>query len=70
MSENADFLTAALKIRNRYLNILEASLTGTLYGDARIDFWSGAIYDPVKRSLGRDWPGVAQTMIGTSGCVT
>jgi O-methyltransferase len=54
-----------LKLRNRYLNLMEASLTGTLYGDRPIDHWSGGTYDPIKRSLGRDWPGLAQTMIGT-----
>jgi hypothetical protein len=29
----ADFATAALNIRRRYLNLLEAALTGDLYRD-------------------------------------
>ncbi|WP_246680928.1 TylF/MycF family methyltransferase [Mesorhizobium sp. B3-1-9] len=66
MNDSHDFLTAAVKMRNRYLNLLEASLTGTLYGDAPIDPWTGGQYDPNKRALGRDWPGLAQTMIGSA----
>lgn len=66
MNDSHDFLTAAMKMRNKYLNILEASLTGTLYGDAPIDPWTGGKYDPNKRALGRDWPGLAQTMIGSA----
>lgn len=53
-------------MRNRYLNLLEASLTGTLYGDAPIDSWTGGKYDANKRTLGQDWPGLAQTMIGST----
>jgi hypothetical protein len=30
---STDFLTAALSIRNRYLNLLEAALTGSLPQD-------------------------------------
>lgn len=66
MTDSNDFLTAAMKMRNRYLNVLEASLTGTLYGDAPIDPWTGGKYDPNKRALGQDWPGLAQTMIGSA----
>ncbi len=65
MPKNDDFLTSVLKIRNKYLNILESSLTGVLFGDSPIDQWSGGVYDPTKRLLGRDWPGLAKTMIGT-----
>jgi len=62
---DGDVVTAAMKMRNRYLNLLEASLTGTLLRDAPIDLWSGGAYDPHKRALGRDWPSLAQTMIGS-----
>jgi O-methyltransferase len=51
-------------LRERYLDLLELSLTGILLGDAPIDWWSGGIYDPDRRRLGMDWPGLAQTMIG------
>jgi O-methyltransferase len=66
MIGSTDLLTSILKVRNKYLNILEASLTGTLHEDPPIDHWSGGVYDPTKRLLGRDWPGLAQTMIGTA----
>jgi O-methyltransferase len=65
LDQNHDFLNSAMKMRNRYLNLLESSLTGTLHGDAPIDPWSGGQYDPNKRALGRDWPSIAQTMIGS-----
>jgi O-methyltransferase/8-demethyl-8-(2,3-dimethoxy-alpha-L-rhamnosyl)tetracenomycin-C 4'-O-methyltransferase len=49
-------------MRNKYLNILEASLTGTLLRDPPL---SAASYDPAVRHVGNDWPSHAQTMIGT-----
>jgi O-methyltransferase len=51
-----------LRLRNRYLDVLEASLTGTLLGDRRL---LGLPYDPERRHVGADWPSLAQTMIGT-----
>ncbi len=50
------------RLRDKYLNILEGSLTGTLLGDARL---LGDPYDPTRRHVGADWPSLAQTMIGT-----
>jgi len=52
-------------LRNSYLNLLEDSLTGILYGDPSIDPWSSGGYDPYRRALGDDWPALAQTMIGS-----
>lgn len=49
-----------------YLDLLEASLTGTLNEDASADPWSGGSYDPARRAIGRDWPATACTMIGTA----
>jgi O-methyltransferase len=54
-----------LRLTNRYLNLLESALVGSLYVDPPIDHWSGGRYDPNARVLGRDGPGLAQTMIGT-----
>ena len=54
-----------IRVTNRYLNLLKSALVGSLYGDQPIDYWSGGKYDPNARVLGRDWPGLAQTMIGT-----
>lgn len=48
----------------RYLNLLEASLTGMLIEDAPIDPWSAGKYSSTARTLGRDWPSLAYTMIG------
>jgi O-methyltransferase len=46
----------------RYLNLLEASLTGMLVEDATC---RGLEFDRNRRLLGRDWPSVALSMIGT-----
>jgi hypothetical protein len=48
-----------------YLDLLEASLTGTLDEDGTISPWTTG-YDRTVRALGRDWPATAATMIGTS----
>ena len=55
-----------LRVVNRYLNLLESALVGSIYGDPPNDHWSGGKYDPVTRALGRDWPTLAQTMIGNT----
>lgn len=55
-----------LRLVNRYLNLLESALVGSLYGDPPIDTWSRGKYNPVTRTLGRDWPALAHTMIGTA----
>jgi len=49
----------------RYLNLLEASLTGVLIEDAPCNPWMDAGFDPNQRFMGRDWPSVAFSMIGT-----
>ncbi len=51
---------------NKYLNLLEASLVGVLYKDPPSDPWAGPTYNAAVRSLGRDWPALAQTMIGSA----
>ena len=60
----ADFINTALKVRNRYLNLLEAALTGALYGDPTMAPWQDGSYDAHARAIGADWPRSAQTMIG------
>jgi O-methyltransferase len=65
-SGTADFLTSILKTRNKYLNLLESSLTGTLAGDAPIQGGPNGVYEPTARYLGRDWPSLGHTMIGTA----
>lgn len=57
--------TADVADRVLYLDLLEKSLTGQLVQDKPIDPWSSE-YDPEVRMLGRDWPGIAQTMIGVA----
>lgn len=49
----------------RYLNLLEASLTGMLFEDAPCDEWSGGQFDPNRRLLGQDWPSLSFSMIGS-----
>jgi O-methyltransferase len=48
------------------LNLPEASLTGTLYKHPPQDPWARNAYNPTLRALGRDWPALAQTMIGSA----
>ena len=55
-----------LSLINRYLNLLEAALVGTLHGDPPDDSWSDGRYNAATRTLGLDWPRSAQTMIGTA----
>jgi Macrocin-O-methyltransferase (TylF) len=49
----------------RYLDLLEACLTGTVTKDVSISPWVDKGFNPEVRFLGRDWPEHAQTMIGT-----
>jgi O-methyltransferase len=51
-------------LRNRYLNLLESALVGTLYRDPTIDWWTGGKHDSTTRMVGRDWPALAPSMIG------
>lgn len=62
----ADFLTTALSVRNRYLNLLEAALTGTLSEDPSVASMLATVgtYNRYVREVGADWPRSAQTMIG------
>lgn len=48
----------------RYLNLLESSLTGMVFQDSSCDFWSGEKFDSNTRLLGRDWPSLSFSMIG------
>ncbi len=53
------------RLVQRYLNLLEASLTGMLFEDTPFDLWSGGKFDPTKRLLGQDWPSLSFSMIGS-----
>ncbi|ORA09076.1 TylF/MycF/NovP-related O-methyltransferase [Mycobacterium asiaticum] len=52
-------------LTQRYLNLLEASLVGTLFEDAPCDQWSGDQFAPDVRLLGKDWPSLSFSMIGS-----
>jgi O-methyltransferase len=64
-SMRADLFTA--RLRNRYLNLLENALVGSLYEDpsiaAMLPETTGS-YVPGLRAIGGDWPRSAHTMIG------
>ncbi len=53
------------RLVQRYLNLLEASLTGMLFEDAPCDYWSDGKFDSNTRLLGRDWPSLSFSMIGS-----
>jgi len=65
MKHGIDTLSVLLNTRNRYINILETALTGSLFRDTPQSPWSEQKYDPVVRMVGRDWPSLALSMIGT-----
>ena len=65
METQGIFMSDMSRIRSRYLNLLETALVGTLYGDPGSQPWSSREFHPDKRALGRDWPALAQTMIGS-----
>jgi O-methyltransferase/8-demethyl-8-(2,3-dimethoxy-alpha-L-rhamnosyl)tetracenomycin-C 4'-O-methyltransferase len=61
----ADFISTAIRVRQRYLNLLEAALTGMLHEDPSMAPWMGpGTYSANTRTVGGDWPATAQTMIG------
>ena len=49
-----------------YLDLLEASLTGMIGEDPSDSPWTAPKFDAALRSVGRDWPTSAVTMIGTA----
>ncbi|QEL26372.1 macrocin O-methyltransferase [Bosea sp. F3-2] len=65
LARNADGGSSSVG-RDMYLDLLEAALTGTLFADESEAPWAKDVYDPSRRSIGRDWPRTAQTMIGTA----
>lgn len=52
--------------RERYLDLMKKVLTNVVYEDAPLPSeWSpDAVFDPVSRSTGLDWPSQAHTMVG------
>ena len=50
------------RLVQRYLNLLEGSLTGTLNENPGFD----GVFDPNRRLVGRDWPSLAYSMIGSA----
>lgn len=50
--------------RDRYLDLMEKCLTGTIYEDLPMKVLGQEDYDPKIREYGWDWPSVAHTMIG------
>ena len=53
------------RLRDGYLSLLESCLTGTIYEDRPLEALGTTYYDPTLREVGRDWPSLAHTMIGT-----
>lgn len=52
------------RARQLYLDVMEKILVNVIYNDPPNDHWSGGVFDPEKRSKGRDWPSEAHSMIG------
>ena len=53
-----------MRVRNEYLDLMQAFLTGSIYRDfAQAPFGSN-LFDSHRREHGLDWPSSAETMIG------
>ena len=52
------------RLRDCYLSLMQACLTGILYEDKPLKALGSEIYRPALREVGRDWPSMAHTMIG------
>src|SRR5215831_14201151 len=52
------------RVRDSYLSLMEACLTGTIYEDKPLKALGSEVYDASIRDVGRDWPSMAHTMIG------
>ncbi|MFK4492810.1 TylF/MycF/NovP-related O-methyltransferase [Bradyrhizobium sp. USDA 336] len=63
---NGSVAGAGMAAADRFLDLLEASLTGTLHPDVSQAPWAKDVFDPARRAVGRDWPSRAETMIGTA----
>jgi len=59
-------IASSAAARSLYLDLLEATLTGSLTQDGNISPWGAKNFDPQRRFIGRDWPESALTMIGTA----
>jgi O-methyltransferase/8-demethyl-8-(2,3-dimethoxy-alpha-L-rhamnosyl)tetracenomycin-C 4'-O-methyltransferase len=65
MDHSAHLGAAARTGGEKYLDLLEAVLTGVASSDPSVSPWAAQGYSPETRMLGRDWPKHALTMIGT-----
>lgn len=48
-----------------YLDLMERVLVGETCQDPSLDPWGEKRFDPARRTMGRDWPSHAHTMIGS-----
>ncbi len=52
------------QMRNRYLQLMEDCLTGSIYEDPPLKALGSETFDPRLREYGWDWPSIAHSMIG------
>lgn len=52
------------QVRDRYLQLIQDCLTGSIYEDPPLKVLSDAGFDSTLREYGWDWPSVAHSMIG------
>ncbi len=51
-------------LRDRYLQLMQDCLTGSIYQDPPLNALGGGAFDATLREYGWDWPSVAHSMIG------
>ncbi|MGD9788330.1 MAG: TylF/MycF family methyltransferase [Sulfuricellaceae bacterium] len=52
------------RLRDRYLQLMQDCLTGSIYQDPPLKALGRDTFDPTLREFGWDWPSVAHSMIG------
>ena len=52
------------QMRDRYLQLMQDCLTGSIYEDSSLEVLGSKGFDPILREYGWDWPSVAHSMIG------
>ena len=63
-TENAQQSEMRMQMIDRYLSLLQACLTGSIYEDPPLSVLGAREYDATLREYGWDWPSRAHTMIG------
>ncbi|QSR85460.1 TylF/MycF/NovP-related O-methyltransferase [Methylacidimicrobium sp. B4] len=65
-AQRVGLIKCAAQLRSRYLDLIEATLIGSISEDPPLPSSGVKSFDPDARSLGLDWPSSAFSMIGAA----